>query len=85
MILAIVCITQPFKPEAQFIFLIILWLTALSVRNIPKPATIIFLVVLSLLVSFRYLWWRYTNTLYWSDLPSLILGLLFLLQKLIFG
>lgn len=81
MILAVVCITQPFKPEAQFIFLIILWLTALSVRNIPKPATIIFLVVLSLLVSFRYLWWRYTNTLYWGDLPSLILGLLFLFAE----
>uniref|UniRef100_Q7WZC8 Cellulose synthase catalytic subunit [UDP-forming] n=1 Tax=Cronobacter sakazakii TaxID=28141 RepID=Q7WZC8_CROSK len=35
LILALVCITQPFNPLAQFTFLILLWGVALLVRRIP--------------------------------------------------
>lgn len=35
LVLALMCITQPFNPLSQFIFLMLLWGVALLVRRIP--------------------------------------------------
>ncbi len=35
LILALICVTQPFNPLAQFIFLMLLWGVALIVRRMP--------------------------------------------------
>jgi cellulose synthase (UDP-forming) len=35
LVLALLCITQPFNPLSQFIFLMLLWGVALLVRRIP--------------------------------------------------
>lgn len=80
-ILLLICITAPFAPKAQFIFLIVIWLAAMSIRKIPGRLTVIMLVVLSLIVSFRYLWWRYTTTLYWPDAVSMIFGVLLIFAE----
>ena len=55
LILALVCITQPFNPLAQFTFLILLWGVALLVRRIPGRFSALMLIVLSLTVSCRYI------------------------------
>ncbi|MCW2460432.1 UNVERIFIED_ORG: hypothetical protein M2154_002740 [Enterobacter sp. JUb101] len=81
LILALVCITQPFNPLAQFIFLILLWGVALLVRRIPGRFSAMMLIVLSLTVSCRYIWWRYTSTLNWDDPVSLVCGLVLLFAE----
>jgi cellulose synthase (UDP-forming) len=81
LILALVCITQPFNPLAQFIFLILLWGVALLVRRIPGRFSALMLIVLSLTVSCRYIWWRYTSTLNWNDPVSLVCGLILLFAE----
>ncbi len=78
-LLAILCITQPFNPLSQFVFLILLWGVALLVRRIPGRFSM--LVVLSLTVSCRYIWWRYTSTLNWDDPVSLVCGLVLLFAE----
>ncbi|CEG58693.1 UDP-forming cellulose synthase catalytic subunit [Legionella fallonii] len=80
-ILLILCITQPFSPIPQFIFLMLLLVTALSIRHIPGHPTVIMLVVISLIVSCRYLWWRYSATLVWEDTVSMIFGVLLILAE----
>lgn len=80
-LLAIVCITQPFNPLSQFVFLILLWGVALLVRRIPGRFSVLMLVVLSLTVSCRYIWWRYTSTLNWDDPVSLVCGLVLLFAE----
>ncbi|MEN1443648.1 UDP-forming cellulose synthase catalytic subunit, partial [Pseudomonas aeruginosa] len=60
LILALICVTQPFNPLAQFIFLMLLWGVALIVRRMPGRFSALMLIVLSLTVSCRYIWWRYT-------------------------
>lgn len=80
-LLAILCITQPFNPLSQFIFLILLWGVALLVRRIPGRFSVLMLVVLSLTVSCRYIWWRYTSTLNWDDPVSLVCGLVLLFAE----
>ena len=80
-LLAILCITQPFNLLSQFVFLILLWGVALLVRRIPGRFSVLMLVVLSLTVSCRYIWWRYTSTLNWDDPVSLVCGLVLLFAE----
>lgn len=80
-LLALLCITQPFNPMSQFIFLLLLWAVAMMVRRIPGRFSALMLIVLSLTVSCRYIWWRYTSTLNWNDPVSLVCGLILLIAE----
>ena len=77
-VLVMFCISQPFGYLAQFVFVVLLWSLAMLVRRIPGRFPTLMLIVLSLTISCRYLWWRYTSTLNWDDPVSLICGLLLL-------
>jgi len=81
LVLALICITQPFNPLSQFIFLMLLWGVALLVRRLPGRFSALMLIVLSLTVSCRYIWWRYTSTLNWNDPVSLVCGLVLLFAE----
>ena len=74
--LALLCISQPFNLLTQFIFVLLLWSVAIILRRVPGRLPTMMLIVLSLTVSCRYLWWRYTSTLNWDDPLSLVFGLL---------
>ena len=76
--LAMFCISQPFSYIAQFVFVVLLWSIAMIIRRIPGRFPALMMIVLSLTISCRYLWWRYTSTLNWEDPLSLICGLLLL-------
>src|SRR5439155_335616 len=80
-ILLLICITQPFQPLAQFIFVVLLWLMAMSIRQAPGHTSTIMLVVLSVIVSSRYLWWRYSYTLVWDDTVSAVFGTLLIMAE----
>ncbi|HDJ1438579.1 TPA: UDP-forming cellulose synthase catalytic subunit [Serratia rubidaea] len=80
-LLALLCISQPFDLSAQFVFVLLLWGIALVVRRVPGRLPALMLIVLSLTVSCRYLWWRYTATLNWDDPLSLTCGLLLLVAE----
>ncbi|MHA7844806.1 UDP-forming cellulose synthase catalytic subunit [Serratia sp. D1N4] len=77
-LMALLCISQPFELWAQFVFVLLLWGVAMMVRRLPGRLPSLMLIVLSLTVSCRYLWWRYTETLNWGDPFSLVCGLLLL-------
>lgn len=77
-LLALLCISQPFDLSSQFVFVVLLWGIAMIVRRIPGRFSSLMMIVLSLTVSCRYIWWRYTSTLNWDDPVSLICGLLLL-------
>jgi len=76
--LALLCITQPFSYFAQFVFVLLLWGIALLVRRVPGRYATLILVVLSITVSCRYLWWRYTATLNWNNNFDLACGIVLL-------
>ena len=61
--LALLCITQPFNIQGQVVFLSVMLLSALALRQIKARMTLMLLFVISLVVSGRYLWWRCTSTL----------------------
>lgn len=79
--LALLCITQPFPLLGQLIFVLLLWLIAVSIQKIPGRIPVIILVVLSLIVSSRYMWWRYTATIPWEHPLTLFFALLLLLAE----
>ncbi|MGV8842309.1 MAG: UDP-forming cellulose synthase catalytic subunit [Pseudomonas sp.] len=72
------CITQPLEAHQQALFASLLWLMALCVARFSGRRATLVLVVLSILVSTRYFWWRYSATLKWDDPLALGCGLLLL-------
>ena len=74
-ILVILAITTPLDLTTQTLFMLMLWIMALSIRRISGNLASILLILLSAIASTRYLWWRATHTLNWDDLIDLSLGL----------
>ena len=62
-VLAAICITQPFDVKGQVIFLSIVLFSAWALTHIKARISLMLLFVLSVTVSGRYLWWRYTSTI----------------------
>lgn len=60
-------ITQPLNWNSLFVFVLALWCLALVIRRLPGRMPALMLIALSVIVSCRYLWWRYTSTLHWDD------------------
>ena len=81
-LLALLCITVPFSLQAQFAFVLFLMIATILLRQIPGRFTAMLMIVLSLVVSCRYIWWRSTNTLNWDDGLGLLLGLLLMAAEL---
>ena len=77
-LLAILCITQPFNVQGQVVFLSIVLLSAWSLTHIKARISLMLLFVLSVTVSGRYLWWRYTSTIHADGAISLFLSCLLL-------
>ncbi|HEY5801403.1 MAG TPA: UDP-forming cellulose synthase catalytic subunit, partial [Burkholderiaceae bacterium] len=81
-LLAFMCITTPFSTLAQTIFVAIMLALAMLVKRVPGPVMTLLLIVLSLVTSTRYLWWRITNTLNWDDSLSLLWGLVLVFAEI---
>lgn len=79
--LALVCITQPFSYGAQAVFVVVLWIIAMLVRRMPGHYATLVLIGLSVAVSCRYLWWRYTATLNWNSKFDLACGIILLVAE----
>ncbi|MCO7516765.1 UDP-forming cellulose synthase catalytic subunit [Pseudomonas guariconensis] len=79
--LALLCVTEPFGYLAQLVFILLLWGIALLVRHMPGRFPTLMLIVLSTIISCRYLWWRYTSTLNWNDTTDLVCGLILLVAE----
>lgn len=75
---AVICITVPFNGTAQITFIILLFSLAMLVRRIEGRLPNMVLLILSIIASSRYLWWRYTQTLNWDNNLDLLLGMILL-------
>lgn len=80
-ILLLLCMTAPFGYAAQCVFVLLLWGIAMLVRRVPGHFPTLLLISLSVVISCRYLWWRYTSTLNWGNSLDLIFGLILLLAE----
>ena len=80
-VLMLVCMTEPFDYVAQSVFVILLWGIALLIRRLPGHFPTLLLISLSVIVSCRYLWWRYTSTLNWNNTLDLVCGLTLLMAE----
>lgn len=81
-VLALLCITVPFSLAAQAVFVASLLGLAIVLRQMPGRFSMMLLIVLSLVVSTRYIWWRTTSTLNWDETLGLSFGLLLLLAEI---
>jgi len=82
LVLAGLCITVPFSLEAQAAFVVVLMVTAMILRQVPGRFPAMLLMVASVIVSCRYIWWRTSSTINWDDALGLTLGLLLLFAEL---
>ncbi len=80
--LALLCITVPLELAGQFALGASLFVVLLICNRLPGRFPRMLMIVLSLLASCRYIWWRCTNTLNFDDPLGLALGILLLLAEL---
>lgn len=73
-----VVITVPMDAGAQAVMLLGFWGLAMWVRDIPGRIPMMFMMIISVTVSSRYIWWRVTQSLNWDAGLDLALGLLLL-------
>ncbi|MCJ2376523.1 UDP-forming cellulose synthase catalytic subunit [Vibrio sp. ZSDZ34] len=76
--LCILCLTVPFSIAAQLVFVSVLALTATLLHGVKGRLPNLLLIVLSLIASCRYIWWRYSSTINWDKDLDLVLGLILL-------
>lgn len=76
--LALLSFTVPFSLVAQAYFIVVLWALSMMFRRMPGRFPTMLMIVLSVTVSCRYIWWRYTATLNWDDATALVLGMVLL-------
>ena len=76
--LVILCITTPFNAMEQIIYGGFLLITSLFLRRQQGQIITLLLILLSIINSTRYLWWRLTFTLNWDENFDLIWGLFLL-------
>lgn len=70
------CITIPLTPSAQIAFIFLLGFVVMTARSIAGYLPKLVLVILSVVVSSRYLWWRYTSTLNIDSNVDIFLGVI---------
>ncbi|WP_086984463.1 UDP-forming cellulose synthase catalytic subunit [Vibrio aphrogenes] len=80
--LAIFCFTVPFSLMAQAFFVVVLWAISMMFRKISGRFATMLMIVLSVTVSCRYLWWRVTSTLNYDDSLALLLGVILLIAEI---
>jgi cellulose synthase (UDP-forming) len=74
--------TTPFSLGQQMAIFLCTWLIALAVRRLPGNIPTLVLVMLSLLATARYAWWRLTQTLDLQPGASFTLGIGLVLAEL---
>lgn len=80
-VLYILCITQPFSLEEQVIFLLILGVIAVTLFQAQTRFTLLMLIVISVIVSSRYVWWRYSETLNPNSYMSVVFTWLLIIAE----
>ncbi|MGO2499115.1 MAG: UDP-forming cellulose synthase catalytic subunit [Vibrio litoralis] len=80
--LAIFCFTVPFSLTAQAFFILALWVVSMMFRKITGRFATMLMIILSVTVSCRYLWWRVTSTLNYDDPLALSLGVILLIAEI---
>jgi cellulose synthase (UDP-forming) len=66
--------TVPLEPGPQLVFFAITVVAALLVRQFPGRLAILVLVVASLVATFRYVWWRTSQTLVFPGTTEAFIG-----------
>lgn len=79
--LFLLCVTQPFDLTNQFIFLGVMWALAVVLKQIRSHLTVIFMFIISTIVSTRYLWWRFHETLNTDTTLSTFFSLLLVMSE----
>lgn len=77
-LLGIWCITQPLTLGPQLVFVLSALFLSLVFRRVKSHLTILLMIVLSVIVSTRYLFWRATETLNFDTPGSAVFGILLL-------
>lgn len=80
-VLAFICITQPLELSGQLLFITTICALAFYISKYPSKQTLALMIVISTIMSARYIWWRYANTANTETHFDFILSLLLLFAE----
>jgi cellulose synthase (UDP-forming) len=67
-------VSTPLGPLQQLLFFVLIWTSAMVIRRLPGNLVTLLMIMLSLVASGRYIWWRLTSTLEFDSVPEYVLG-----------
>jgi len=81
-VMLLIVIVTPLDLVSQALFAIVTIVTMMIIKASPSRGVTLILVTLSIVVSTRYLWWRFTDTLEFASMLEAFLGIGLILAEL---
>ena len=79
---SIVAISQPLDVRYQFIFVFLMWITALILKSVKNRVSLMLLIVISIIIATRYIYWRIHSTLLLVDTFTAICAITLLIAEM---
>ncbi len=79
---SIVAISQPLDVTYQFIFVGLMWITAVFLKSVKNRVSLMLLIVISIIIACRYIFWRVHTTIILVDAFTSFCAITLLLAEL---
>ncbi len=79
---SIIAISQPLEIHYQFVFVGLMWITALFLKNIKNRVSLMLMIVISIIIATRYIFWRISSTIILVDYVTAFCAITLLLAEL---
>ena len=79
---SILAISQPLDVRYQFIFVVLMWITALILKSVKNQVSLMLLIVITIIIATRYIYWRIHSTILLIDTFTAVCAITLLLAEL---
>lgn len=78
---SILAVTQPLDVSYQLVFVALMWIVATLLKSEKTRVTLMLMIFISIIISTRYIYWRITKTILFTDPVTITFALLLLVAE----
>lgn len=79
---SIIAVTQPFDANYQFVFVALMWILAILLKSVKNRIALMLMIFISIIISTRYIYWRTTDTVLFTDGTTVFFALTLLIAEI---
>lgn len=81
-IASIIAVTQPFDANYQLVFVALMWILATLLKSVKNRIALMLMIFISIIISTRYIYWRTTDTILFTDGTTVFFALTLLAAEI---